>query len=79
MMAPLQALIQRGRADGTLRTDLPAEWLLSMYFALLHGAEDFVAGHSADRAAGLDALRTTLLDVFTERRDAGARPATSAV
>ena len=53
MMAPLEALIHRGRADGTFRTDLPAEWLLSMYFALLHGAEDYVAGHGADRAAGL--------------------------
>ena len=65
MMAPLRGLIDRGRTDGTFRTDLPAEWLLSMYFALLHGAEEYVAGHGADRAAALQALETTLLDVFT--------------
>jgi AcrR family transcriptional regulator len=37
MLAPLQALIDRGRREGAFRTDLPADWLVSLYFALVRG------------------------------------------
>src|SRR5215213_6798997 len=34
MVAPLRGLIERGRAVGGFRRDVPADWLVSMYFAL---------------------------------------------
>jgi len=49
MLAPLRAVVERGRADGVFREDVPAEWLLSMYFALVHGADEHAAGHGIAR------------------------------
>jgi TetR/AcrR family transcriptional regulator, mexCD-oprJ operon repressor len=68
MLAPLQALIDRGRREGTLRTDLPGDWLVSLYFALLHGAQEHAAGHDANRAQVLELLKTSLTDLFTAGR-----------
>ena len=62
--APIVALVERGRAEGAFRRDLPTGWLVSSYFALMHAcAEDVGAG----RLAAADApriLRATLADVF---------------
>jgi TetR/AcrR family transcriptional regulator, mexCD-oprJ operon repressor len=69
MLAPLQALVDRGRREGAFRTDLPTDWLVSLYFALLHGAQEHAAG-DADRAQTLDLLRITLADLFTAGRSA---------
>lgn len=67
LMAPLRALIDRGRDDGTFRTDVPAEWLLSMYFAVLHGAQEHAAGHGGDRDAVLRLVQSTLIDLYTSQ------------
>jgi TetR/AcrR family transcriptional repressor of mexCD-oprJ operon len=72
MLAPLEALVERGRREGAFRTDLPADWLVSLYFALLHGAQEHAAGNDTDRAQALELLRTSLADVFTARRNASA-------
>ena len=50
MLAPLTALIDRGRRDGSFRKDVPADWLTTMYFALVHGADEHAAGHAMPRA-----------------------------
>ena len=68
MLAPLQALIERGRREGTLRTDLPGDWLVSLYFALLHGAQEHAAGQDTDRGQALELLKTSLTDLFTAGR-----------
>ena len=68
MLAPLQALVDRGRREGAFRTDLPANWLVSLYFALLHGAQEHAAGHDTDRAHTLELLKTSLTDLFTAVR-----------
>ena len=73
MLAPLQALVDRGRREGAFRTDLPADWLVSLYFALLHGAQEHAAGHDTDRAQALELLRTSLADLFTAGRTARSR------
>lgn len=54
-------LVERGRADGSLRTDVPAGWLATMVYSLLHAAADEVdAGRlPADDVA--DLLEATLL------------------
>jgi AcrR family transcriptional regulator len=69
MMAPLTALIGRGRRDGVFRTDVPADWLLSMYFALVHGALDHSVstGLAAEDAFAL--LVRTARDLYAPRAD----------
>jgi TetR/AcrR family transcriptional regulator, mexCD-oprJ operon repressor len=64
MIAPLSALVERGRRAGDFRADVPAEWLVSMYFALVHGAEDHARTHGTDRAEALALLKTTASAVF---------------
>jgi AcrR family transcriptional regulator len=67
MMAPLADVIERGRRDGVFRTDLPADWLLTTYFALIHGADEHVRSHGLARDEGLELLMTTVSDVFAGR------------
>ena len=42
---PVGALAERGQADGSFRADVPASWLVSSLFALIHaGASEVHAG-----------------------------------
>jgi hypothetical protein len=63
----LRRLIERGRADGSFRTDVPAGWLLSSFFALAHAARDDVAAGRLDPQAALAALLATVPGVFAAR------------
>jgi AcrR family transcriptional regulator len=65
MLTPLRALIARGQDAGVFRTDVPGEWLLTMYLALVHGAAEHAAGHDVDRDEVLQLLQGTLIDLFT--------------
>jgi TetR/AcrR family transcriptional repressor of mexCD-oprJ operon len=67
MLAPLHALIERGHREGSFRTDLPIDWLITLYFALVHGADEHAARQEIDREHALELLRTTLIDLFTAR------------
>jgi AcrR family transcriptional regulator len=62
---PIAALIKRGQKEGAFRRDLPADWLMSSYFALMHACvHSLDAGTvKAEDAVGL--LQTTLRDLFT--------------
>lgn len=53
--ARVHALIERGRAEGVFRTDLPASWLVTTLHRLVHGAAAEVA---AGRLSIADAPRT---------------------
>jgi AcrR family transcriptional regulator len=64
----IRALIERGRDDGSFRTDLPAHWLLTTFFALLHASGDEVRAGRLDTAEALTALTGTLADVFASKR-----------
>jgi TetR/AcrR family transcriptional repressor of mexCD-oprJ operon len=64
----IRALIERGRDDGSFRTDLPADWLLTTFFALLHATGDEVRAGRLDTAEALRALTGTLADVFASKR-----------
>jgi TetR/AcrR family transcriptional regulator, mexCD-oprJ operon repressor len=67
MIAPLADLLERGRRDGEFRTDVPADWLVSMYFALVHGADDHVRTGTSTREAGFEMLARTAHDVFAAK------------
>jgi TetR/AcrR family transcriptional regulator, mexCD-oprJ operon repressor len=61
---PIAALVRRGQDEGAFRDDLPAGWLVSSYFALMHACgEDVRAGRlEADDAVRV--LRATVRGVF---------------
>lgn len=61
----LRKLIYRGRRSGDFRTEVPAEWLVSAFHALIHAAGDDVRAGRIRPGAALGALRTTVHDVFS--------------
>lgn len=63
----VRAMIERGRASGEFRTDVPTAWLVSVFHALLHAAGDDVRAGRLEDAAALDALTSTLLAAFAPR------------
>jgi AcrR family transcriptional regulator len=67
MMRPLHHVIERGRRDGVFRTDVPVEWLVSMYFSLVHGADEHARTYELPRQQALDLLLRTSRDVFLSR------------
>jgi len=73
MLAPLQALIDRGRRQGAFRADVPPEWLVTLYFALVRGADEHAASHGMDSAQALQLLQTSLTDLFTVAPTAGSK------
>jgi TetR/AcrR family transcriptional repressor of mexCD-oprJ operon len=66
--APLRRiaqLIERGRDEGSFRTDLPAEWMVTLFHTVVHAAANEVsAGRMADRDAP-QLISTTLQAAFS--------------
>jgi TetR/AcrR family transcriptional regulator, mexCD-oprJ operon repressor len=67
MMTLVHGLVNRGRREGVFRTDLPAEWLVTTYVALVHAADDHARSHSLEREQALAMLSTSIRDLFTAR------------
>src|SRR4051812_33792351 len=65
LTAPLAALIERGRVEGAFRTDLPADWLLTLYMSLLHGAADHAAVHDLPREEALALVTRTIGELYS--------------
>ena len=61
----LGALLARGQADGSFRTDLPADWLVHASIALVHACNDGVRSGRIDPADALRILTTSVRDLFT--------------
>jgi TetR/AcrR family transcriptional regulator, mexCD-oprJ operon repressor len=67
VLASLEPLIERGRADGSFRADVPAAWHLSMVMALMHAASgELGAGRVSARDAE-PALTATILGAVSAR------------
>jgi AcrR family transcriptional regulator len=60
-LEPVRQLIVRGQASGEFRTDQPPEWMVSVLYALLHGAADDVAGGRFDESTVGDLLSASAL------------------
>ncbi len=67
-------LLQRGQADGSFRTDLPASWLVAACIALIHACSDQVRAGQVGQQDAVRILTTSVRDLFTGTR-AGERPA----
>jgi TetR/AcrR family transcriptional repressor of mexCD-oprJ operon len=60
VMVPVRRLIERGQREGELRADVPAAWLTTSVFALLHAAADEVRAGRMDAAEAPDAVGSTV-------------------
>jgi len=67
ILGAVRALVERGRADGDIRDDLPVEWLVTTFYALLHAAADDVRAGRLDAEAAPAVLRTTIVDLLRAR------------
>jgi AcrR family transcriptional regulator len=65
LRAPIGALLARGQAEGVFRDDLPAPWLVSSYFAIMHACGDEVRAGRLDAADAVGVLQPTLRSLFT--------------
>jgi TetR/AcrR family transcriptional repressor of mexCD-oprJ operon len=63
--ARLGRLVERGRADGSFRTDLPAAWLLTSALALAHACAQEVRAGRIGEPDALQVLTVTIRDLFT--------------
>ena len=61
----LAALLERGRADGSFRTDVPAAWLATASIALIHACSDSVRAGTIDPGEAPRILRVSVRDLFT--------------
>ena len=68
------ALVERGRADGSFRTDLPAGWLVTASIALVHTCADEVRAGRIAECDEVPILTATVRDLFTGTDPAGPRP-----
>jgi TetR/AcrR family transcriptional regulator, mexCD-oprJ operon repressor len=64
--APILALIKRGRRAGAFRTDVPANWLLATYYALMHAAAGEVNAGRLRASNALATLKTTIHSAFRD-------------
>jgi len=60
----VRRLVRRGRREGSFRTDVPVEWLVSAFFGLIHTARDDVTAGRLSAGAALRALSRTIPDLF---------------
>ena len=61
----LGALLERGQADGSFRTDLPARWLVTASIALVHACSDEVRAGHIDEHDAVRILTTSIRDLLT--------------
>ncbi len=73
LQRPIVALIERGRAEGSFRTDLPVAWLLTSYFALVHACSEEVHAGRLEPGEATAILQTSVRALFAPVH--GARPA----
>jgi TetR/AcrR family transcriptional regulator, mexCD-oprJ operon repressor len=60
----IRTLIQRGRAEGAFRSDLPVDWLVTATLALIHGAAEEIRAGSMQSDEALRVLVTTTQELL---------------
>jgi TetR/AcrR family transcriptional regulator, mexCD-oprJ operon repressor len=63
----IRNLVVRGRREGAFRTDVPVEWLVASFFALMHTCGDLVRACSVESSDAVQILQTTVRDVVSSR------------
>ncbi len=65
LVSHMLALVTRGQADGSFRDDLPPEWLVRMFYAIVHAADEHARSPRNKRDDVIEMLRTTAIDLLT--------------
>jgi AcrR family transcriptional regulator len=63
-MGRVHALIAAGQRGGVFRDDLPADWLVAVFYAVMHGAAAEIRAGRLGSADVVDVITTTLLAVY---------------
>jgi TetR/AcrR family transcriptional regulator, mexCD-oprJ operon repressor len=61
---PILALIKRGQRSGAFRKDVPANWLLATYYALMHAAAGEAHAGRLRPSDALPAVKSTIHGAF---------------
>jgi TetR/AcrR family transcriptional repressor of mexCD-oprJ operon len=61
----LSALVERGRDDGSFRSDLPVSWLVTTCIAVIHACAAEVREGRIEERDAVRILTTTVRDLFT--------------
>ncbi|GIF78064.1 TetR/AcrR family transcriptional regulator [Asanoa siamensis] len=61
----MRRLLERGRAEGVFRTDLPTSWLISTMQHVMHGAADEINAGRLDARDAARYISTTVLAALT--------------
>jgi AcrR family transcriptional regulator len=64
-------LLERGQADGSFRTDLPARWLVTACIALVHACSGGVRAGQIDPDDAVRVLTTSVRDLFIGTQPGG--------
>src|SRR5688572_18132420 len=72
LIAPLEALVLRGRAEEAFRSGVPADWLITLYLGLVHAAADHAVVHDTPREEALALLQSTVGELFSAARGPSA-------
>jgi TetR/AcrR family transcriptional repressor of mexCD-oprJ operon len=67
LMGHLAELLRRGQREGTIRNDLPVEWLVRSYVALVHAADDYARTRGMKRSEARAHLALTMRDLVAVR------------
>ena len=67
--AVIRKLIERGRKDGSFRTDVPVGWLVTTTLALVHAAAEEVRTGELDAEAARSTLTLTITDLLRQREN----------
>jgi AcrR family transcriptional regulator len=66
--AVIRELVERGRREGTFRSDVGADWLVTSSLALIHAAAEEVRAGELDSEGALHALSLTVADLLAGPR-----------
>jgi AcrR family transcriptional regulator len=69
----IREMIERGRQDGSFRTDLPTDWLVTSTLALIHAAAESVREGEIEPDAAPGALRATVAGLLAGQRKRATR------
>jgi TetR/AcrR family transcriptional repressor of mexCD-oprJ operon len=65
--ARVREVVERGRSEGSFRTDLPTDWLVKSWLALIHAAAEEVHAGRTDATSARALLSTTIRELFLGR------------
>jgi TetR/AcrR family transcriptional regulator, mexCD-oprJ operon repressor len=69
----IRELLERGREDGSFRTDVPAGWLVTSTLALIHATAEEVRTGELDPDGALHTLSVTIADLWHNGGKSNAR------